>query len=119
MHASCAVPGFIEPVERDGLLLGDGGVSCNLPGKQVRALGADYVIHSLTKYQNGHGDALGGVVIGPQAGIQTIRKEMLVHLGGAMSPFNAWLILRGLATLPLRMERHCRSAMQVARFLEG
>ena len=44
VHASCAVPGFIEPVERDGLLLGDGGVSCNLPGKQVRALGADYVI---------------------------------------------------------------------------
>jgi NTE family protein len=44
VHASCAVPGFVEPVERDGLLLGDGGVSCNLPGKQVRALGADYVI---------------------------------------------------------------------------
>ena len=44
VHASCAVPGFVEPVERDGRLLGDGGVSCNLPGKQVRALGADYVI---------------------------------------------------------------------------
>jgi NTE family protein len=44
VHASCAVPGFVEPVERDGRLLGDGGVSCNLPAKQVRALGADYVI---------------------------------------------------------------------------
>jgi predicted acylesterase/phospholipase RssA len=44
VHASCAVPGFVEPVERGGRLLGDGGVSCNLPGKQVRALGADYVI---------------------------------------------------------------------------
>jgi NTE family protein len=44
VHASCAVPGFVEPVERDGRLLGDGGVSCNLPGQQVRALGADYVI---------------------------------------------------------------------------
>ncbi len=44
VHASCAVPGFVEPVERDGRLLGDGGVSCNLPGNQVRALGADYVI---------------------------------------------------------------------------
>jgi NTE family protein len=44
VHASCAVPGFVEPVERDGRLLGDGGVSCNLPGKQIRALGADYVI---------------------------------------------------------------------------
>jgi NTE family protein len=44
VHASCAVPGFVEPVERAGRLLGDGGVSCNLPGKQIRALGADYVI---------------------------------------------------------------------------
>jgi methionine-gamma-lyase len=83
------------------------------------ALGADYVIHSLTKYLNGHGDALGGVVIGPQSGVQRIRKEMLVHLGGAMSPFNAWLILRGLVTLPLRMQRHCQSAMLVAQYLEG
>ena len=82
-------------------------------------LGADYVVHSLTKYLNGHGDALGGIVIGPRQGIQRIRKDMLVHLGGAMSPFNAWLILRGLATLPLRMERHCQNALEVARFLES
>jgi methionine-gamma-lyase len=83
------------------------------------ALGADYVVHSLTKYLNGHGDALGGILIGPGKGIRHIRKEMLVHLGGAMSPFNAWLILRGLATLPLRMERHCQNALEVARFLEA
>jgi methionine-gamma-lyase len=82
-------------------------------------LGADYVIHSLTKYLNGHGDALGGIVLGPKNGIRRIRKEMLVHLGGAMSPFNAWLILRGLATLPLRMERHCQNALELARFLEA
>ncbi len=82
-------------------------------------LGADYVVHSLTKYLNGHGDALGGVVLGPRRGIARIRKEMLVHLGGAMSPFNAWLTLRGLATLPLRMERHCQNAMEVAHFLEA
>jgi methionine-gamma-lyase len=82
-------------------------------------LGADYVVHSLTKYLNGHGDALGGIVLGPLKGTQRIRKEMLIHLGGAMSPFNAWLIQRGLATLPLRMERHCQNAMEVARFLEA
>jgi len=82
------------------------------------ALGADYVVHSLTKYLNGHGDALGGVVVGPRKGIRRIRKEMLVHLGGAMSPFNAWLIQRGLATLPLRMARHSQNALDVARFLE-
>jgi methionine-gamma-lyase len=82
-------------------------------------LGADYVVHSLTKYLNGHGDALGGIVLGCREGIQRIRKDMLVHLGGAMSPFNAWLIVRGLATLPLRMERHCQNALEVARFLEA
>jgi methionine-gamma-lyase len=81
-------------------------------------LGADYVLHSLTKVMNGHGDALGGAVLGPQKGIRRIRKEMLIHLGGAMSPFNAWLILRGLATLPLRMERHCQNALAIAQFLE-
>jgi cystathionine beta-lyase/cystathionine gamma-synthase len=83
------------------------------------ALGADYIVHSLTKVMNGHGDALGGAVLGPHKGIRRIRKEMLVHLGGAMSPFNAWLIFRGLATLPLRMERHCQNALAVARFLEA
>jgi methionine-gamma-lyase len=81
-------------------------------------LGADYVVHSLTKYLNGHGDALGGVIAGPEHGIHRIRKEMLVHLGGTMSPFNAWLILRGLVTLPMRMRQHCQSAMRVAQFLE-
>jgi methionine-gamma-lyase len=87
--------------------------------QQPLALGADFVVHSLTKYINGHGDALGGVVIGPQKEIQRIRKEMLVHLGGALSPFNAWLILRGAVTLSLRMQQHSRSALQVAQFLES
>ena len=82
-------------------------------------LGADYVVHSATKYLNGHGDVLGGVIVGPVDGIHRIRKEALVHLGGAMSPFNAWLIARGMATLPLRMARHSQSALKVARFLEG
>jgi methionine-gamma-lyase len=83
------------------------------------ALGADYVIHSATKYLNGHGDALGGVIVGPAESVHRIRKQALVHLGGALSPFNAWLIARGLVTLPLRMARHSESALKVARFLES
>jgi methionine-gamma-lyase len=83
------------------------------------ALGADFVIHSLTKYSNGHGDALGGAVLGSEKNIQHIRKEMLVHLGGVLSPFNAWLIVRGLVTLPLRMKQHCQNALRIAYFLEG
>jgi len=82
-------------------------------------LGADYVIHSLTKYLNGHGDALGGAICGRTKALHKVRQDGLVHLGGAASPFNAWLILRGLATLPLRMQRHCESALEIASFLES
>jgi cystathionine beta-lyase/cystathionine gamma-synthase len=82
------------------------------------ALGADLVIHSLTKYVNGHGDAMGGAVIGAKALIDRIKTEAMVNVGGAISPFNAWLIMRGSVTLPLRMARHSASALTVARWLE-
>jgi cystathionine beta-lyase/cystathionine gamma-synthase len=108
-----------EIAHRAGALLAVDSTWAGPTLQRPLALGADYVVHSLTKYLNGHGDALGGAIIGPQSGVGRIRKEMLVHLGGAMSPFNAWLILRGLATLPLRMQKHCQNALQVARFLES
>lgn len=85
--------------------------------QQPLELGADLVVHSLTKYLNGHGDTLGGAILGRREAIKKLRKEMLVHLGGAASPFNAWLIARGLLTLPLRMERHCVNAGALAEFL--
>ncbi|AXH97402.1 trans-sulfuration enzyme family protein [Ornithinimicrobium avium] len=79
--------------------------------------GADLVVHSLTKYYNGHGDAMGGVVIGSSALVEQIRTGALHHVGGAISPFNAWLIMRGSTTLPLRLQRHCENAQAVAEFL--
>ncbi|HSV98263.1 MAG TPA: PLP-dependent aspartate aminotransferase family protein [Spirochaetota bacterium] len=82
-------------------------------------LGARFVIHSATKYLNGHGDALGGLIVGPGKEIHRIRKDALVHLGGAMSPFNAWMIARGMVTLPLRMKRHSDTATTLASFLEA
>lgn len=82
-------------------------------------LGADYVVHSLTKYLGGHGDALGGAVIGRAERLNGLRQDTAIHLGAALSPFNAWLILRGLATLPLRMAAHAQNALHVARFLES
>ncbi|WP_378953650.1 trans-sulfuration enzyme family protein [Pelosinus sp. sgz500959] len=82
-------------------------------------LGADLIIHSLTKYINGHGDAMGGAVIGRKELIDQIKRQAMVNLGGAISPFNAWLIMRGVVTLPLRMKQHSESAMKVAQFLEG
>jgi len=82
-------------------------------------LGADFVIHSLTKYLGGHGDALGGVILGRTADLAPLRKKTAIRLGGVLSPFNAWLIMRGLATFPLRMRAHADNARQVAQFLEG
>jgi len=81
-------------------------------------LGADLVMHSLTKYLGGHGDAMGGSVCGKQSLIGSLRGEALVHYGGVISPFNAWLILRGMATLPIRMRSHEENALKVAHFLE-
>ncbi len=82
-------------------------------------LGADYVVHSLTKYIGGHGDAVGGAILGSQETIDSLRNDALVHLGGIISPFNAWLIARGAATLPARMRMHAQSASAVANFLDG
>lgn len=82
-------------------------------------LGADYVVHSLTKYLGGHGDALGGAIIGSHADLTTLRKDTAIRLGGVISPFNAWLIMRGIATLPLRMKAHAENASKVAAFLES
>lgn len=81
-------------------------------------LGADFVVHSLTKYACGHGDALGGAVIGKAHAIADLRKTSLIHLGAALNPFAAWLILRGLETLPIRMKAHEENARAVSSFLE-
>lgn len=90
-----------------------------LLNQQPLSLGADLVVHSATKYINGHGDALGGAVIGPQKVLADIREYGIVHLGACISPFNAWLILRGSVTLPMRMEKHSQNAQAVASFLES
>ncbi|MDR1503718.1 MAG: PLP-dependent aspartate aminotransferase family protein [Prevotella sp.] len=82
------------------------------------ALGADFVIHSLTKYLGGHGDALGGVILGSKENLVPLRKKTAIRFGGVLSPFNAWLILRGLATFPLRMRVHQENALKIAAYLE-
>lgn len=82
-------------------------------------LGADFVVHSLTKYIGGHGDAMGGAVIGRKDDLDALNLEATVHYGGVLSPFNAWLIMRGAATFPLRMQAHQETALRVAKFLEN
>lgn len=82
-------------------------------------LGADIVLHSLTKYLCGHGDAVGGALVGRRALMTSLAQDAGIHLGGILSPFNAWLTMRGMATLPIRMRAHAEGALQVAKFLEN
>ena len=81
-------------------------------------LGADLVMHSATKYLSGHADVLAGVVVGSKARIDALRP-ILVDVGGALAPLAAFLVLRGLPTLALRMERHSETALELAAWLAG
>ncbi len=103
--------------DADALLLVDATFT---PPTLYRPLadGADLVVHSLTKYINGHGDAMGGAVLGRSELMSQIREQAMVDVGGVISPFNAWLIARGAITLPLRFAQHQRNAERVAAFLD-
>jgi len=85
--------------------------------QRPKEFGADIVFHSATKYISGHGDVVAGVVCGEKDFIDS-ANEIATHFGWSMSPFNAWLLLRGLKTLVVRMERHCNNAITLARWLE-
>lgn len=82
------------------------------------ALGADIVIHSCTKYMNGHGDLLGGAICGNKKLLSEIKGHTLKFLGGIMSPFEAASLSKGMKTLGIRMEKHCENAMKIAEFLD-
>jgi hypothetical protein len=82
-------------------------------------MGADFVVHSLTKYLSGHGDLVSGAIIGPGEDIQHIHYFGVKHMTGAViSAFDSYLIIRGLKTLEIRMDRHCQSAQKLAEAIE-
>ncbi len=80
--------------------------------------GIDIVLHSATKFLNGHGDVVAGIIVSSNENINVIKSTILKDIGGTIGPNDAWLILRGLKTLPIRMARHCESAQTVAEYLE-
>ncbi|MBN8552664.1 MAG: cystathionine gamma-synthase [Caulobacterales bacterium] len=82
-------------------------------------LGADIVMHSATKYLNGHSDVIGGVLVTRDADLATQVKFLQNSVGGVMGPFDAFLVNRGLKTLGVRMKAHCENALTIARWLEG
>jgi methionine-gamma-lyase len=81
-------------------------------------LGADVVVHSMTKYLNGHSDVVGGMMVSRTEEVHARLKKVLTLFGGIMDPHQAWLILRGIRTLPLRMEKAQENAMKLAQFLQ-
>ncbi|MEB2847399.1 aminotransferase class I/II-fold pyridoxal phosphate-dependent enzyme [Rhizobiales bacterium RZME27] len=81
-------------------------------------LGVDLVIHSASKYLGGHSDVVAGVVAGSKEMIARLKAEAYPYLGGKLSPFDAWLLIRGMRTLPLRMKAHQESALTIARRLQ-
>ena len=88
-------------------------------GQQPIAFGIDVVVHSMTKYLSGNGAVIAGAIIGEKAFITRAKEGALRNFGAVISPFNAWLTLHGLTTLPLRFTRHCENAARVATFLEA
>ena len=81
--------------------------------------GADIVVYSATKHIDGQGRCLGGAILGSEEYCTDVVKPFLRHTGPSLSPFNAWILLKGLETLDLRIRRHCSNAREIASFLEG
>ncbi len=82
-------------------------------------LGADIVIHSATKYISGHGDTIAGLIVGPEETLAEMREQTIKDIGGIIAPLNAFLLLRGLKTLCVRMDRICKNARKGAEFLQS
>ena len=85
--------------------------------QQPLKMGVTVVVHAATKYLCGHGDAMAGAAIGPKDYIRYLNQEIIRDFGGCLSPFNAWLILRGIRTLHLRVPAQCSNAQKIAEFL--
>ncbi len=103
--------------ENDALLVVDNTFATPFHQKPIE-WGADVVLHSTTKYLNGHGDTIGGVVVGKEEFIKELL-HVTKMFGTLMQPFNAWLTARGIRTLAVRMRKHSENAMKVAQFLES
>ncbi|KPU44345.1 methionine gamma-lyase [Oxobacter pfennigii] len=106
--------------EKEGCMVLVDNTFCTPYTQRPLELGADVVVHSGTKFLNGHGDVISGFVVGSAEYIKLVRlfgiKDMT---GSCLSPFDAYLMIRGLKTLDIRMEKHCKNAMEVAKFLES
>jgi O-succinylhomoserine sulfhydrylase len=111
------IEGVAKIAHRAGALVVVDNVFATPLLQQPMPLGADIVVYSATKHIDGQGRCLGGVVLGAKDFIEEKLHNYLKHTGPSLSPFNAWVLLKGLETLPLRVERHAASAAAIADFL--
>lgn len=117
-NPTLTISDIADIAHRHGALLSVDNTFASPFNQRPIELGADFCVESLTKYINGHGDSMGGAIIGSTEYLDKIRAVSQVNLGGTISPFNAWLIMRGSVTLPLRMRQHNENTLAVAQWLE-
>ena len=113
------IAGVSEIAKKAGALVVVDNVFATPLLQRPMKLGADIVVYSATKHIDGQGRCLGGVVLGPEEFVEEKLHNYLKHTGPSLSPFNAWVLLKGLETLPVRVERHCASAAAIADYLAG
>ncbi|WP_242213602.1 methionine gamma-lyase [Bacillus cereus group sp. BfR-BA-01383] len=109
----------IRVAKRNGLLVIVDNTFCSPYLQRPLELGCDAVVHSATKYIGGHGDVVAGVTICKTKTLADKIRPMRKDIGGIMAPFDAWLLLRGLKTLAVRMDRHCDNAEKIVSFLKN
>ncbi|MDW3034761.1 MULTISPECIES: methionine gamma-lyase [Bacillus cereus group] len=109
----------IQAAKRNGLLVIVDNTFCSPYLQRPLELGCDAVVHSATKYIGGHGDVVAGVTICKTKALAEKIRPMRKDIGGIMAPFDAWLLLRGLKTLAVRMDRHCDNAEKIVSFLKN
>jgi O-succinylhomoserine sulfhydrylase len=113
------IQGIAEIAHKKGIVFAVDNCFCTPALQKPLALGADVTIHSATKYLDGQGRVLGGAVVGSKAFVGTEVFGFLRTAGPSMSPFNAWILLKGLETLALRMGAHSAAALELAQWLES
>ncbi|MCU5529514.1 MULTISPECIES: methionine gamma-lyase [Bacillus] len=109
----------IRVAKRNGLLVIVDNTFCSPYLQRPLELGCDAVVHSATKYIGGHGDVVAGITICKTRALAEKIRPMRKDIGGIMAPFDAWLLLRGLKTLAVRMDRHCDNAEKIVSFLKN
>ncbi|MCP3956261.1 MAG: aminotransferase class I/II-fold pyridoxal phosphate-dependent enzyme [bacterium] len=113
------VPALVELAKARGILTAMDNTWATPLFQKPATLGVDIVMHALSKYLGGHSDVVGGALVAPAALLERIFYRAFLLLGASLGPFEAWLVIRGLRTLPVRMQQHEENGLAVARFLEG